>query len=116
MGDGRTLQQPLGRKTDAPSDQSYSASNPWLENLRFRLFSVTVRTAPSGVPPAMSASISSVTLTAALAIVSHVKWFVNDRSGATSYSSARLAPDAQQRYEADLERIEKARADSIRKN
>ena len=43
--------------------QHYALSNPWLVNLRVRLFSVTIRTTLSGTPSGISASISSVTRT-----------------------------------------------------
>ena len=49
----------------APSARYQDSSNPWLANLRVRLFSVTVLTTFSGAPSGISASISRVTMTSA---------------------------------------------------
>ena len=43
--------------------KAHSHSNPWLENLKVRLFSVTVRTMFSGTRSGTVASISGVTRT-----------------------------------------------------
>lgn len=50
--------KPVTRRRDG---YAYSRSNPWLENLSVRVFSVTVRTMFSGTPSGTVASISSVT-------------------------------------------------------